>query len=393
MIRTIIKLISFFCVSASAGTFVGNGGNASDVELYVSRMIIEKTLLKISEDKDAASKLCRCEGEYAQYPACKSLEKLNEEQVSFCGKFISDRAAALSNLLKSTVRIQWTDQVLLVKENGSTMPVDALAIYNDKTILINKENYLNLTSNERNFLLGHEIFHLTEWDKKPVTDEQKIGPMTESTGGRTLLNAVGAALVMYSIQNDIVDQYEGNLKRSRRDKKFWVSLDLGAFNAKEDLETLYIPKSYTGGTLGFKYLLSEYWMMGAHFSSYEAKDSFLGTINAKDKLFISGVGIFYRYFPFSNPFSFKGQSFGTLGVKYESLSGQFSLQEDVLSIEDKTSAQYLTLDAQYYIPLRAGFWLQAGLSYNKPNYSYSTSIDAQYSQDRFHFNLGASYAF
>ena len=387
-------LLGISYLQAAESTFVGNGGNAGDVELHVSKLVLEKTLKTISEDQEAETNLCRCTGSYANYPACKSLEKLNNEQVIFCAKFIKERSADLASLLeKSEVTVQWTEEALRVKENNANLPVDALTIYSSKAILINKENYLNLESNERNFLLGHEIFHLSSYEKQPVSDEQKIGPFNTTTGGRSLLNAVGAALVMYSVQNRIAEQHESDLNRSRQSKKYWVSLEYSQFQSKEDLGTLYIPNKYTGLAFAFQYAVSDKVLVGLHGSRYEPKDTFMETINGRDKIDALGIGAQYRYFPFDNLFSFEGQSFGTIGFKYEFLSSQFELTENSLTIEDKAKTNYLTLDAHYYIPLQRGFWLQAGLNYNQPHYKYSENVDAQFTQGRWITNLGVSYAF
>ncbi len=389
-----VFLLGFSNLQAAESTFVGNGGNAGDVELHVSKLVLEKTLKKISEDQNSESSLCRCTGNYANYPACKSLEKLNTEQVIFCAKFIKERSAGLASLLeKSEVTVQWTEEALRVKENNANLPVDAVTIYSNKAILINKKNYLNLESNERNFLLGHEIFHLAVYEKQPVSDEQKIGPFDTVTGGRTLLNAVGAALVMYSVQNHIVEQHESDLDRSRQSKKYWISLEYSQFDSKEELGTLYIPNKYTGLAFGVQYAVTDKVFVGLYGSRHEAKDTFMETITGRDKIDTFGVGAQYRYFPFDNLFSFEGQSFGTIGFKYEFLSSEFELTENSLTIEDKVKTNYLTLDAHYYIPLQRGFWLQAGLSYNQPRYKYSENVDAQFTQGRLITNLGVSYAF
>lgn len=389
-----LLLLTAHSLQAAESTFVGNGGNAGDIELRVSKIVLEDTLKSISENTSDDLSLCECKGDYANYPACQSLEKLNVEQVQYCSQFIKESSSTLAKLLEtSQITFQWTEQALQVKENNSTLPVDAVTVYANKLIMINKENYLNLESNERNFLLGHEIFHLTQHDKKPVVDEQKIGPFKTQTGGRELLNAVGAALVMYSIENNIVNRYDNDLLRSRQNKKYWISLEYSQFEAHEDLGTLYIPSKYSGLSLNLQYLLSDVIFVGFYGSQYEAKDKFAGTINGKDKIKTLGLGLQYRFFPFNNLFSFSGQSFGTIGLKYDFLTSQFELTENSLQIKDKATTNYLTLDAHYYIPLQRGFWLQAGLSYNQPNYKYSENVDAQFTKGRLFTNLGVSYAF
>ena len=51
----------------------------------LSPELANEILQKISEDESKASNLCRCSENYNQYPACKSLENLSEEQINLRG--------------------------------------------------------------------------------------------------------------------------------------------------------------------------------------------------------------------------------------------------------------------------------------------------------------------
>lgn len=382
---------------AWASTFVGNGGNAADLELEISKTTLIKTYEYIQENPNQANKLCTCPSEYADFPLCKNLEKLSEEQTNFCSQFLQKKAPELALKLKNEVGFIWTEEPLFVQEHQSKMSVDALTNYQNKMILLNKENFLARESYERNFLLAHESFHLTDYQKKPLLDEQSVGPFDSATGGREFLNALAAVVVLKSNESGIAQQYRRHLERSRQTKKFWLSLDYTQFKAQEELGTLYIPDQYKGSTLSAKYFFTDTLGVGLHYGWLKAKDTFLTSIESTDTIENFGVGLFYKWMPFENKLSFWGQSFFQLGAKYEFLKANFKMDENIagtiLTVEDSAQTQYGTLECSYFIPLIHGFWIQAGVGYHQPHYAYSENIDAKYNQGRVSTNVGVSYGF
>ncbi len=387
----------FSAQSIWASTFVGNGGNAGDLELEISKNTVIKTFEYIQEHPEQAAKLCTCPKEYDDFPICKNLEKLSEEKVKLCSQFLQQKAPELALKLKNETRFVWTEEPLFVQEHQSKMSVDALTNYQNKMILLNKENFLARESYERNFLLAHESFHLTDYQKKPLADEQTIGPFDSTTGGRELLNAMATAVVLKANESGIAQEYRRHLIRSRQSKKFWLSLDYSQFNAKEELGTLYIPNQYKGPVLSAKYFFTDTVGVGLNYGWAKAEDTFLTTIHSLDEIQNFGVGLFYKWMPFENKLSFWGQSFLQLGAKYEFLKSTFKMEENIsgaiLNIEDSAQAQYATLECSYFIPIIHGFWVQAGVGYNQPHYTYSQNIDAKYNQGRILTNIGVSYGF
>lgn len=376
---------------AISSTFVGNGGNAKDLELNISLKVITKTLDIIQPN--IKSELCRCPESLSSYPVCRSLEKLNPAQVEFCQNFLIENAPEVSNKIKNTTQFVWTENSLYVKEHGQNLSVDAITEFKENRITIQKNRFIELPSYERNFLISHEIFHLSTWNKKPLQDEQVIGPFNSSTGGRELLNAAAASIVVLSNSKGIAQQHQNDLNRSRKNKKFWLQLDYSAFTAKEDLDTLYIPEDYKGTVFTGKYYMTDQIGVFAKFSHYSAAKTTLDTIQTTDSQNIFGLGAVYRISPSDNEMSFWGQSYIEGALSYDFMTTEMKLDEDPLHIQEKTSSSFLTVQCMYFMPLQHSLWFQVGLGYNSPRYSLSKEVDAEYSKGRLTTNLGVSYAF
>ncbi len=101
MKKIIIILLLFLQSITFASTFIGNGGNAGDLELEVSRNIIVKTLSAISKEKGSDVPLCTCPENLKGLPLCQGIANLNENQVQFCQKLIKDNATLIGLQLKN----------------------------------------------------------------------------------------------------------------------------------------------------------------------------------------------------------------------------------------------------------------------------------------------------
>lgn len=394
MKKTIIILLLSLKSLTLASTFIGNGGNAGDLELEVSRNVIVKTLSAISREKGSDTPLCTCPENLKGLPLCQGIANLNESQVQFCQKLIKDNATLIGLQLKNELQLVWTDQNLVVQELGQSISVDALANVNSRIITIQKDRFLERKSFERNFLLSHEAFHFIKYDSKPILDEQKIGPFQSATGGRDLLNAMASAIVAESNNLFIAQEHVDDLKRSRKSNDHWINLDMKSFQAKEDLGTLYIPEKYKGYGISYNYYLTDSFGIGAQYSKFEAKEKFFDTINASETLNIIGLNALYRVSISEQSLSFWGQSFLQFHAGFEFMRTNFKLQEPPLDTDDTSENTYLSLGGNWYFPLNSGLWITLGLDYNRPQYSYSKKfIDANFSKYRTITSIGVSYGF
>lgn len=393
MKKLIIILLLFLQSLAFASTFIGNGGNAGDLELEVSRNVIIKTLSAIAKGKGSDVPLCTCPDNLKGLPLCQGIANLNENQVQFCQKLIKDNATIIGLQLKNEIQLVWTDQSLVVQELGQSISVDALANTNNQMIVIQKDHFLERKSYERNFLLSHEAFHFIKYDSKPIVDEQKIGPFQGATGGRDLLNAIASAIVTESNNLLIAQEHEVDLKRSRKSNTHWLNLNMKSFQAKEDLGTLYIPERYSGYSLSYHYYLSDVFGIGAQYTKFDSKEQFVDTINAIETLNIVCLKALYRVNISNQALSFWGQSFVQFHAGFEWMRTNFKLEEHPIDIDDSSENTYFSMGGNWYFPLNSGFWITLGLDVNRPQYTYSKNIDAQFSKYRTITSIGVSYGF
>ena len=156
--KTIFAFL-FFVTIAKASTFVGNGGNAGDVELQVTITQLTKTLTDIANrGEDHEGKLCKCEKVLNSHKICDSLQALNQRQVYYCGDTLSKNASDIVKLIQSKegVQVVWTSERIDVLEKNGERQADAVAQQNGKLgskIYLNKEQFLSLTDYERIFLI------------------------------------------------------------------------------------------------------------------------------------------------------------------------------------------------------------------------------------------------
>lgn len=407
-----VLLSSLFAVAVFAqtpsSTFVGNGGSAGDLELKVTKEVLTKTIEIIRDDETAGAELCACPDRYKEHPYCANVDSLKKTQKEFCGDFIKTQAVQLLESLQQA-NFVWTDSSLTVKEQGSVMSVDAVADFRAKKIVLNRDRFLKMESAERNFLIAHELFHLTEYvetsggsakKRSPLVDETAIGPFKNATGGRELLNAAATVLVLKSNEWLIAPSYLVHLGRSRQDRQIWFGVDYSGFRAEEDLNTAYAPEKYSGLMLNARYFLPEEmnaFGVSFKFGNYSGATTTFGSINSEDSQNIMALGALYRWDPFQNKLSFLGQSFIQIGIHYEQMKASFVLEENQvgapLRIEDNATARYATADLAYFLPLQQGFWMNVGLQLSQPNYIMSQEVDLKYSNSRFATNIGVSYGF
>lgn len=404
IICTILFLSAFAQAQSQkpSSTFVGNGGNAGDLELKVTKEVLTRTIEMIRDSESTGSELCSCPVEFNEHPYCANIDSLKDSQKVYCGEFIKSQAVPLLNQIQKA-NFVWTDAELTVKERGSVLSVDAIADYRGKKILLNKDRFLKLASFERNFLVSHELFHLTDHvdsKGKPIADEAPIGAFKSETGGRELLNAAATVLVLKSNEWQIAPSYLVHLGRSRQDRQIWVGADYSGFTAREDLNTSYAPEKYSGMMFSARYFLPENmnaFGVGFKFGSYRGTSTLFGSINSEDRQGLAALGALYRWDPFQNKLSFFGQSFFQFGLYIEQMKTQFVLEETLvdtpLRIEDGATVTYPTAEVTYFMPLQQGFWMNFGFQLNQPNYSVNKEVDLQYSHMRFATNIGVSYGF
>jgi hypothetical protein len=393
---------------AAASTFVGNGGNVGDVELQVTINQVQATFAKLAEkpvvkvkteddDEDAPApppELCVCPAEFQGRPWCELLKKLNPEQVRFCAAYIREKAPELATLLaqKERVKFLWTHEGIDVREGAILRGADAVTDPATLTMTLNQPRYLEMNDVDRVFLMSHEVFHLTRYEDRPLTDEGDVGPFKGSDGGRQLINAMAASVVMQASAYDLFDKYRGAIHRSRGYKKFWLSGGLLLSSTAKDSTSAYYLDQHTGGRIGFRYQLTDGLGILAEYSASQGEKTLVSSVKGKENKNIFSAGLAYRWFLFQNPLTFAGQSHFILNAKADFLNGTYKLSDPWVGLEDHASGRGYSVEVQYFIPFAVGLWGFGGIGYSAQSYKYD-QLGLEYKNAAVTFNTGVSYGF
>ncbi|HEY1079504.1 MAG TPA: hypothetical protein VGE46_05385 [Bdellovibrio sp.] len=391
-----ILLLNIFLVSTvHASTFVGNGGNAGDIELQVALDQIQQTLnLLIKNSDDPELRLCTCYEKYKEHSVCNNLRRLSEPQVQYCARLIRHKSKELTKLLsdKGAIHFSWTSDDINVKEKSGLRAVDAVTDYKNKTITLNRKNFVEMNSTERVFLLTHELFHLTDLNGVPLSDDLEYPNFPGSQGGRQLLNSIASALVIESYDYGSFQEYGKPLQRSQGHKRNWIDLYVNTMSTSPQDSSVYAAGTLSGGAANFRHHFYNEWATVFSFASLKKDHGILTSIEATEQRYIFGFGLSYRWFPFAEPLTFWGQSHFVFTGKYETLLGKITVKDNFIDIKDDATSSSPSFGVSYYIPFSNNFWGFAGASFSAHKINYE-KIPLDYKSQNFLMDLGVSYAF
>lgn len=393
-----LALSLLISVSARASTFVGNGGNAGDIELQVTWVQISKTLDEIVEaGVDTQGLLCRCHEDLQTHKLCDSLIELNQSQTFYCSNTLSQKAAQMRQLLQSNqgVQVVWTSELMSVREKDGVRDADAVVQPKQNKIYLNREQFLALKNYERIFLLTHELGHMVEIDKRYLDDATEVGPFKQSDGSRKLLNAMAATVAVKSVTSERVDHYVSQLRLSKNYKSNWFSLSLGVQPDSDGESTKLTPysvKNFTGLETGYRRQLDLRNGISINVRSFYGKENIFSNTKAEITVGLINVQYNYRFFPFDDPLTTSGQSHFILGAGYEAGSAQMKLSDDRSDITEKANLGSPIISGQYLIPLSFGIWLHASAAVTAHNYEF-TNIGYKPQKMQTYVNIGATYGF
>ncbi|MBC7371007.1 MAG: porin family protein [Bdellovibrionaceae bacterium] len=395
MKKIIYGLALILGASAGASTFVGNGGNAGDVELQVTINQLQKAFVETAKPSaDAATKLCVCHEDFQGKPLCEMLKKLDEEQVRFCDAYIKEKSPELAELLarKDRVHFSWTNDSIEVQENGKLRDADAVTSLENKSMTLNQARFLSMSDMDRVFLMGHEVFHLTSSNGKTLSDTGPVGPFKGADGGRQFINAMAAAIVMQIHKYDLFDEYRGAIRRSKSYKTKWVSLDILSITTDKSEPNAYYINQHSGGRLGLRYQLTNEWGVVGEFANLKGNKDILTSIKGEENKDVFSFGVAYRLVPFHNPLNFAGQSHFVFRGKVDLIQAKYKLYDPYVEMNDTASTTGYSADVNYFIPFLKGFWAQAGLGYSIQKYKFE-KINVEYKTNGLSLNTGVSYGF
>lgn len=394
----ILTLVLLFTRPGSASTFVGNGGNAGDIELQMTLGQVKESLYYTDRDKDVEGRnLCVCTQRFEGRPLCDILKQLNQEQVRFCSRYLELKAGDLSRLLsvKDQLSFSWTHEQIEVQDGSQRRGADAVTNPKNMSMTLNQKRFLEMDEDERVFLISHELFHLTSYQGNTLSDDGDIGPFNGVDGGRKFINTMAATVVMQAHEYSVFSSYREAEQRSKGYKKTWVNVAYAGITTPNDTSTAFDVEKTSGGQLGVRYQWTHELGVLAQFSNLNGNKTILSTSEAKETRRILSLGGAYRWFPFSNPLKFSGQSHFVFTGTVDFLDARYELQDPTIGTTANTTSTGHTLACNYFIPFNSGLWAYAGIGYSSLHYSFNldNQVNLEYKNNGTTFALGASYGF
>lgn len=413
-LKMTVTALLFLGTAASASTFVGNGGSSGDIELKVATNQIVESLRKIQkslaepptpakvrasrddDDEDdrpprkiTERNLCECPESFKNHSMCNYVRDLDDQRRNYCDKFLRERGPELERIFaRETAHVQWTNDEMSVRESEDARAVEGVANTQTGTITVNLPRFLDMTAYQRIFLLTHEHMHFVKEGAGYLQDEGAQGPFKGANGGREFINAVSASLAMAASETGAIERYRGTLSRSKGYKSVWFDGALIGISGS-DSGSPYLLSRQEGLMLGAKYFFGNFGV-GASVASVRGQKDILTTIHAEEQTNYLGVGVYYRFFPFSNPLSFWGQSHAVVGARALSVSGKYRLRDDFNDDTYTATASAFDINCSYYIPFKWGLWAFAQLNYLQGGREFK-DVPAKYDNNSFALALGVSY--
>jgi predicted metallopeptidase len=396
--KTGILIASLFLSSTQlfAATFVGSGGNTSDNEFVATVRQIQDTLnLSVARqnETEAVRPVCQCTPALQNSAICKSLTSLDEAERTYCEKTYKSNVQALARLIESdSLKFNWTNQEILVKENGVLRAVEAVADTKSSVVTVNQKQFKGLSQQERVFLLAHEIFHFGADGKRALIDEGSYGPFKGEDGGRRLVNALAAATVMESERLMTAKKYKWAMRRQGW-RKIWIDLGVGASSTSAESDATFNMESYTQAGLNFRYYFTNNLGIAGTVKTISGTQDFFDETKGTENLTAAGVGPTFRWFPFnSKPYSWIGQTHLVTSAYVQSVNSKYVLDDGFVKEEDETSFIGYSLDAKYYFPIFKFTWAHVGGDLVAYNYGHE-KIGTDYDGLRYNLTVGVSCGF
>ncbi len=390
---TLAIVILFAATHSPGSTFVGNGGNAGDVELQVTLNQVKRTLQEVTQKKYVWNQLCACDESMEGHKICDGLKALSQSQKLYCEQVLVSSAQEMLDFIngRAGVQIIWTSQDMNVAESFGNREAIGVTQPQEKKIFFSRGSFIELRDYERIYLLTHELGHLVKIENRFLRDDEKVGPFKQNDGGRQLLNSLGAAVAMQSLANGGVSEYRKSLIRSKNYKRNWLQVSAGAENQHQDESTFAI-KNYSGIQSSYRFQINQTLGLSIGGRYVKGTDQFLGIVSAENELKLYNAMLNLRLFPFSNPLSFWGQSHAILAAGYEIGIAEMKLDDGFVGIKDSAQLAAPILSVQYYLPLFVGIWFHGGLNLSTHQYEYK-QIGFKSQSNQVYLNLGVSYAF
>lgn len=394
MLLLLFGFLAMAPFKVQAWTFVGNGGNAGDVELQVALNQIQSTLKLIEGTKtDPELKLCTCYEKYKEQPVCTHLAPLSPTQVEFCANVILTKGPEILKVLSSSdnVRFSWTSENIEVTEKSGPRGAQAVTNQDAKTITINQNSFLAMNPSERVFLIAHELFHLVKLDGKYMADDVEYPNFPGANGGRQLINSLASSILIESYDYGTFQQQRSHIDRSLGNKTHWLSLGGVGANPGVEQKNAFQTDKPAGYKATYRYQFNQWGGLLEYQSTRSSKNILTATTVEEVRQEIS-LGLTYRYFPFSEPLTFLGQSHFIFAAKAKQTNARLKATDASTAIEQEVSMTSPALAAAYYLPGVNGLWLFFDAEYAMTPLNFE-KFNLKYSNNNINMTLGISYGF
>ncbi len=370
-----------------AGTFIGNGGSAQDLDLDASLALINKNASRI----DSKSKnLCVCPANMVNNDLCQVLSRLTTAEKTACREFLIKHASTLADLSSrdSGIKFEWADVPMSVKsKNNSERKVDAVTQTDQQRIIINRKRFSEMPTTFRVALLTHELLHLVKIDGAYIDDDQEAEPFKT---GRAKLDTVGAALAMRISEGKDAEQIRELERVSRARRSHWLGLDnLNASHPSKSAKNLLKKHNSYGYSFSYAWRPDS---IGFHLVSEGITNQNWNTdgITVIEDLSHLGLGVNYTINPFNFYLSSWNETHVVFGLTALQGTAKYKAESTGVRINDSAKTLGIKGSAKVFIPGWNGFWLVLGSELQQVRYEYK-NIHIKVIENQNIFTIGGSY--
>ena len=372
-----------------AGTFIGNGGSAQDIDLDAALAIINDGSRNIAADSKT---LCTCSEGWVDNDLCRVLSQLSDDERKACRELLVKNASELSELSKrdSKLRFEWADSPMSVlTSNKSNRKVDAVSQIDKQLITINRQRFFQMPLMFRTALITHELLHFVKINGE-YTDDEKPAPPFKS--GRSMLDALGAALTMESFERQSFDEIRDLESVSRSKRRNWVYVDFsGVHHQAKQSKRLLKTSNSSGSSFSYAWRPNELgFNIDMTSDSYEG--SYRSKITVKESISLLGLGVNYRINPVRYYLSKWNETHLTVGLTALSGSSNYEASSDGVTKKDKAHVIGGSGGIRALMALNNGFWLSIGAELRHIRYEYK-KLHIKTIENQSVFTLGGAYGF
>ncbi len=396
MIKIIINFLLLFPLGlgyVQASTFVGNGGNASDLELATVLASLKESLSSLTGEEKSA--LCTCDNMAYDHPLCHVLDNLGEKKKQFCQNFIYQHKNSLATLarLDGAIKFKWDrSRNLKVNVGKDIEEVSAVTMADQKIVILNENDFLAAPFLNRIALVSHELIHLLNDNGQFIGDLGGIGPFSGNYGKKDFLTVVGAAIAIHVKESGSMESYYSLKTISRAYDHIWININSVTGQMSKGINKKFLLKgALTGSEFDVAYWRYNLGLIlgGSSVKSQPGHEDITSQLKYDDLK--GGVG--YRIFPINSPLTRWSQFFMVFSAQALFGTYKHTLDDGYVREDDKVNVYGGEIGWQNFFPLANGFWLIIGGSIKIHTPCKLDTVNSFIDQPIPSLILGASYAF